>query len=132
MYLGVQHGSSSRENRPRWQLYGEVRYQPLKGTTIRPTVAVSQWLFGLYLDMNSPHTAKPEYVQRCLISARSNSHAGGITLTVPLDWTDKGTQTRGPQVYRPFKCSFQRTVVAGIILKMAAATIDVTLVELEQ
>ncbi|GBN11130.1 hypothetical protein AVEN_91328-1 [Araneus ventricosus] len=50
----------------------------------------------------------------------------------PLDWTNKGTQTRGTRVYRPFMCSLRRTVVADIVLSMAAATIDVTRVEVDR
>ncbi|GFT57006.1 uncharacterized protein TNCV_189951 [Trichonephila clavipes] len=47
----------------------------------------------------------------------------------PLDWTDRGTQTRGTWAYSPFICNLQRTVAADIALPMDAVTIDVTHVE---
>ncbi|GBM54873.1 hypothetical protein AVEN_158310-1 [Araneus ventricosus] len=49
----------------------------------------------------------------------------------PLDWMDKGTQTRGTRACRPFMCNLRRTVVADIVLPMVAATIDVTRVEVD-
>ncbi|GFW56760.1 uncharacterized protein TNCV_4068401 [Trichonephila clavipes] len=47
--------------------------------------------------------------------------------SVPLDWTHRGTQTRG--TYSPFICNLRRTVAADIALPMDAVTIDVTRVE---
>ncbi|GFT06346.1 uncharacterized protein TNCV_1145381 [Trichonephila clavipes] len=47
----------------------------------------------------------------------------------PLDWTDRGTQTRGTQAYSPFICNLRRTVAADIALPMDAVTPDVTRVE---
>ncbi|GBN67817.1 hypothetical protein AVEN_36461-1 [Araneus ventricosus] len=50
----------------------------------------------------------------------------------PLDWTDKGAQTRGTRAYRPFMFSLRRKVVANIILPIAVATIDITYVEVDR
>ncbi|GFX07207.1 uncharacterized protein TNCV_2424121 [Trichonephila clavipes] len=47
----------------------------------------------------------------------------------PLDWTDRGTQTRGTRTYSPIICNLRRTVAADIALPMDAVTIDVTRVE---
>ncbi|GFS56569.1 uncharacterized protein TNCV_4303441 [Trichonephila clavipes] len=49
----------------------------------------------------------------------------------PLDWMDRGTQTRGGTwAYSPFICNLRRTVAADIALPMDAVTIDVTRVEI--
>lgn len=50
----------------------------------------------------------------------------------PLDTMYKGTQTHGTRTYRPFMCSFRRTVVTNIVLPMATAFIDVTCVEVDR
>ncbi|GFX51669.1 uncharacterized protein TNCV_5013721 [Trichonephila clavipes] len=47
----------------------------------------------------------------------------------PLDWTDRGTQTRGTRAYSPFICNLRRTVAADIALPMDAVITDVTRVE---
>ncbi|GFU85685.1 uncharacterized protein TNCV_5126941 [Trichonephila clavipes] len=47
----------------------------------------------------------------------------------PLDWIDRGTQSRGTWAYRPFICNLRRKVAADIALPMDAVTIDVTCVE---
>ncbi|GFX14801.1 uncharacterized protein TNCV_1485441 [Trichonephila clavipes] len=49
--------------------------------------------------------------------------------SAPLDWTDRGTQTRGTRAYSPFICNLRRTVAADIALPMDAVSIDVTRVE---
>ncbi|GFT99628.1 uncharacterized protein TNCV_115051 [Trichonephila clavipes] len=46
-----------------------------------------------------------------------------------LDWTDRGTQTRGTRTHSPFICNLRRTEAADIALPMDAVTIDVTRVE---
>ncbi|GFX25700.1 uncharacterized protein TNCV_1205771 [Trichonephila clavipes] len=46
-----------------------------------------------------------------------------------LDWTDRGTQTRGTRVYSSFICNLRRTVAADIALQIDAVTVDVTRVE---
>ncbi|GFT56104.1 uncharacterized protein TNCV_811511 [Trichonephila clavipes] len=46
-----------------------------------------------------------------------------------LDWTDRGTQTRGTRAYSPFMCNLRRTVAADKALPMDAITIDVIRVE---
>ncbi|GFW65132.1 uncharacterized protein TNCV_393981 [Trichonephila clavipes] len=46
-----------------------------------------------------------------------------------LDWTDRGTKTRGTRSYSPFICNLWRTVAVDIALPMDAVTIDVTRVE---
>ncbi len=49
---------------------------------------------------------------------------------VPLDWTNKGTQTSGTREYSPFMVSLRRTLLADIGLpKAAAARIAATRVE---
>lgn len=45
----------------------------------------------------------------------------------PLNWTDRGIQTRGTQAYSPFPCSLQCTVGTDIVLLTDATIIDVTL-----
>ena len=50
---------------------------------------------------------------------------------VRLDWTDKEAQTCDTRAYRAFKCRLRRTTVVDIVLLMAAATIDVKLVEID-
>ncbi|GFS61538.1 uncharacterized protein TNCV_4312351 [Trichonephila clavipes] len=47
----------------------------------------------------------------------------------PLDWTDRGTQTRGTRAYSPFICNLRRAVATDIALPMDAVTIDVIRVE---
>ncbi|GFW35553.1 uncharacterized protein TNCV_2461951 [Trichonephila clavipes] len=47
----------------------------------------------------------------------------------PLDWTDRGTQTRSTWAYIPFICNLRRTVAADIALPMDAVTMDATRVE---
>ncbi|GFY24529.1 uncharacterized protein TNCV_1015751 [Trichonephila clavipes] len=47
----------------------------------------------------------------------------------PVDWRDRGTQTRGTRAYSPFICNLRCTVAADIALPMDAVTIDVTRVE---
>ncbi|GFU90175.1 uncharacterized protein TNCV_3873791 [Trichonephila clavipes] len=47
----------------------------------------------------------------------------------PLDWTDRGTQTRGTRAYSPFICNLRLTVTADIALPMDAVTLDVLRVE---
>ncbi|GFW24288.1 uncharacterized protein TNCV_605371 [Trichonephila clavipes] len=47
----------------------------------------------------------------------------------PLDWMDRGTQTRGTRAYSPLICYLRRTVSADIALPMDAVIIDVTRVE---
>ncbi|GFT43839.1 uncharacterized protein TNCV_2547911 [Trichonephila clavipes] len=46
-----------------------------------------------------------------------------------LDWTDRGTQTRGTRAYSPFICNLRHTVAADIALPIDAVTINVTRVE---
>ncbi|GFS95294.1 uncharacterized protein TNCV_2631081 [Trichonephila clavipes] len=45
----------------------------------------------------------------------------------PLDWTDRGTQTRGTRAYSPFICNLRRTVAADITFPMDAVTIEIAL-----
>ncbi|GFY34654.1 uncharacterized protein TNCV_1373451 [Trichonephila clavipes] len=47
----------------------------------------------------------------------------------PLDWTDRGTQTRGNRAYSPFKYNLLRTVAADLALPMDTVAIDVIRVE---
>ncbi|GFW33048.1 uncharacterized protein TNCV_2109781 [Trichonephila clavipes] len=44
----------------------------------------------------------------------------------PLDWTDRGTETRGTRAYSQFICNLRCTVAVDIALPMDAVTIDVT------
>ncbi|GFV98695.1 uncharacterized protein TNCV_1453811 [Trichonephila clavipes] len=47
----------------------------------------------------------------------------------PLDWTDRGTQTRGTRAYSPFICNLRCTVATDKALPMDSVTIDITCVE---
>ncbi|GFU81669.1 uncharacterized protein TNCV_2806811 [Trichonephila clavipes] len=47
----------------------------------------------------------------------------------PLDWTDRGTQTRSTRAYSPLLCNIQRAVAADMALPMDAVTIDFTRME---
>ena len=60
------------------------------------------------------------YVSICLRMKQFN-----VINLARLECTDKRTQIRGTLVYRPFRCSLRRIVVADIALPMAAAIIDV-------
>ncbi|GFU97152.1 hypothetical protein TNCV_4826561 [Trichonephila clavipes] len=47
---------------------------------------------------------------------QSNCNVHGTTFNraAPLDWTDRGIQTRGTQAYIPFICNLRCTVVTDI------------------